>query len=264
MLLFLGSDVGVATGEAIHCASTADRTLTGHNNWRVTTKFLSCATLAQTSTKIKSVTDTSQLLPILAAYLALFLSIGFHEFSHVLSAYLQGDMTGKLLGRLTLNPLKHLDPFGTLMILVARIGWGKPAPFNPYNLRYRRWGPTLVALAGPASNIVLVMISGYALLLIGPHLPSTNLLIIFLQAAVVVNATLAIFNLLPVAPLDGSHVVAAIAGPQHPLTIFLQRYGPFLLLALVAASFFGGGILNSYIFGGSSLLLRALGLGRLF
>lgn len=204
---------------------------------------------------------SSDVLTTIAAYLALFLSIGVHEFAHVLSAYLQGDQTGKLLGRLTLNPLKHLDPIGSLMIVFARIGWGKPAPFNPYNLRYRRWGSSLVAIAGPISNIVLVAISGYTLLLIGPHIPENNLLLIFLQAMVIVNASLAVFNLLPVSPLDGSHIVAAIAGPQHPLTQFLQRYGMFLLLGLVIMSYAGGGLLNSYIFGGVRLLLRVLGLG---
>lgn len=209
------------------------------------------------------VTDSAHLLVVIAPYLALLLSIGFHEFSHVLAAYLQGDMTGKLMGRLTLNPLKHLDPLGTLMIFIARIGWGKPAPFNPYNLRYRRWGPSLVALAGPVSNIILVALSGYALLIIAPRLPGTNLLIIFLQAFVVVNAALAIFNLLPVSPLDGSHLVSSIAGPQHPVTIFLNRYGPFLLLAVIISGYFGGGLLNSYVFGGASLLLRLLGLGQL-
>jgi len=207
--------------------------------------------------------DSAQLLSIVAAYLALFLSIGIHEFSHVLSAYLQGDQTGKMMGRLTLNPLKHLDPLGSLMIIVARIGWGKPAPFNPYNLRFRRWGPSLVAIAGPISNIILVAIAGYSLLLIGSHLPSNNLLIVFLEAAVIVNASLAVFNLLPVAPLDGSHLLSAILGPQHPLTIFLQRYGSFLLLALVAMSYFGGGLLNAYVFGGVKIILHGLGLGRL-
>ncbi len=205
----------------------------------------------------------ADVLTAIAAYLALFLSIGVHEFAHVLSAYLQGDQTGKMLGRLTLNPLKHLDPIGSLMILVARIGWGKPAPFNPYNLRFRRWGSSLVAIAGPISNIVLVALGGYTLLLVGPHLPTTNLLVIFLQALVIVNASLAVFNLIPISPLDGSHILTAIAGPQHPLTQFLQRYGMFLLLALVAMSYFGGGLLNSYIFGGVKLVLRVLGLGSL-
>src|SRR5262245_11131390 len=112
----------------------------------------------------------------IVGFLALVVSIGFHEFAHVLSAYLQGDQTGKAMGRLTLNPFAHLDIFGTIAIVVAGIGWGKPAPFNPYNLRYRRWGPALVALAGPASNIILVVLAGYTLLAVGPNLGPGNLL----------------------------------------------------------------------------------------
>lgn len=207
---------------------------------------------------------SADILSLIAVYLALFLSIGIHEFAHVLSAYLQGDMTGKMLGRLTLNPIKHLDPIGSLMIVFAHIGWGKPAPFNPYNLRFRRWGPSLVAIAGPLSNIILVALAGYMLLALGHALPGNNLLVVFLEAMVVVNASLAVFNLLPVTPLDGSHLISAIAGPQHPITIWLHRYGPYVLLLLVAASFFGNGILSSYISGGAHLILRLLGLGNFF
>lgn len=207
----------------------------------------------------------SSILTFLVFFLALILSVGFHEFSHVLSAYLQGDQTGKNLGRLTLNPIRHLDPLGTLFMLMAAftnfgIGWGKPAPYNPYNLRYRRWGPALVAIAGPLSNIVMMTIAGYALLLIGRSLPNGNLLSIFLVQFVLINGSLALFNLLPISPLDGSHLLTAWLGVQHPLVIVLQRYGIFILLAVL---FFGGGFLTWYITGGVGLLLRLVGLGRL-
>lgn len=208
---------------------------------------------------------TSSLYTTLVFFLALILAVGFHEFSHVLSAYLQGDQTGKALGRLTLNPLRHLDPLGTVFMLLAAfthfgIGWGKPAPFNPYNLRYKRWGSALVALAGPFSNVVLMTIAGYALLLLSPQFPVGNLLIIFLSQVVLINASLAVFNLLPITPLDGSHLLSAWLGPNHPLVVVLQRYGIFALVLLLVV---GGGFLTWYLAGGVTILLHAVGLGRL-
>ncbi|MFH2136072.1 MAG: site-2 protease family protein, partial [Patescibacteria group bacterium] len=93
--------------------------------------------------------------PILffAIFVALVVSITFHEFCHVLAARLQGDTTGERMGRLTLNPLAHLDLWGTLAILFIGFGWGRPAPYNPYNLKNQKYGSVLVALAGPASNL---------------------------------------------------------------------------------------------------------------
>jgi Zn-dependent protease len=225
---------------------------------------MSCATIAQTLEKSKPVFTLLTLFTnpatFLVGFVALAISIGVHEFAHVLSAYLQGDMTGKSMGRLTLNPIKHLDLWGTIAIVVAGIGWGKPAPFNPYNLRFRRWGSVLVAIAGPISNIIVVLIAGYTLVVFGNTLPSGNLLLLFLQTLVILNAALAVFNLLPIMPLDGSHLLKAIFGPTNPLVMWLDRYGMFLLLGLLL---FGGNLLNTYIATGVSLLLRALGLGGL-
>lgn len=199
-------------------------------------------------------------LLFMAGFIALAVSIGVHEFSHVLSAYLQGDQTGKSLGRLTLNPIKHLDLWGTIAIVVAGIGWGKPAPYNPYNLRNRRWGPLLVAIAGPISNVIIATIAGYTLLVFGPDLATGNLLLVFLQTMVLLNAALAVFNLIPIAPLDGSHILSSIFGPENPVVRMLQQYGVFILLGLLIL---GGGILSTYIFGGVKLLLRLVGLGVL-
>lgn len=200
-------------------------------------------------------------LQFVVGFLALILSIGIHEFAHVLAAYLQGDQTGKSLGRLTLNPLAHLDLFGTLAIVVAGIGWGKPAPFNPYNLRYRRWGPALVALAGPASNLILVMAAGYTLLALGAQLGAGNLLFSFLRTLVMLNAALAVFNFLPVHPLDGSHLLRALTSPNNALVTFLDRYGVFILLGLI---FLFSGVLDAYLIGGIRLVFMLLGLGGAF
>jgi len=199
-------------------------------------------------------------LSFLVGLIALAVSIGVHEFSHVLSAYLQGDRTGQALGRLTLNPIKHLDPWGTVAIIFAGIGWGKPAPFNPYNLKNPKWGSALVAIAGPISNVIVVAITGYTLLLVGPHLAAGNLLLVFLQTMVILNAALAVFNLIPIVPLDGSYLLRAFLGPNNALVVTLERYGFIIVLALVLL---GGSILSLYISGGVNLIFRILGLGRL-
>jgi Zn-dependent protease len=195
-------------------------------------------------------------------FLALVLSITIHEFAHVLSAYLQGDQTGRLMGRLTLNPLKHLDPYGTIFMVLSMlagfgIGWGKPAPFNPNNLRNRRWGPFFVALAGPFSNIGLVALFGYTLRFLGPSLPDGNLLVTFLQVMTLINAGLAAFNLLPVPPLDGSRILGAVLGEYNPLVVTLNRYGFLILLVLIVIA---QPLLNVWVGGGIHLILRVLGL----
>ncbi|MBI2984319.1 MAG: site-2 protease family protein [Candidatus Kerfeldbacteria bacterium] len=200
-------------------------------------------------------------LRFVVGFLALAVSIGIHEFAHVLAADLQGDSTGRSLGRLTLNPLRHLDPLGTIAILIAGIGWGKPAPFNPYNLRFRRWGPALVAVAGPIANIVMLILAGYALVILQASLGNDNLLRLFLHTLVILNAALAVFNLIPVHPLDGSHLLRALLTPVNPLVQWVEQYGVYLLLGIL---FFGGAILNLYIVTGIRWLLTAVGLSGLF
>ncbi|MBU0732359.1 site-2 protease family protein [Patescibacteria group bacterium] len=176
--------------------------------------------------------------------LAVIFGITIHEFSHVLSAYWQGDNTGQAMGRLTLNPLKHLDPIGTVMIMFIGFGWGKPAPYNPYNLKYKKWGPALVSIAGPASNVISLLVFGIILKLIITYssLPADNLLIIFLFSLIQMNLILALFNLLPIPPLDGSKVLFTLIPVKHSNAImFMERYGMWMLLVVLI---FG----SSYLF----------------
>ena len=178
---------------------------------------------------------------------ALLLSITVHEFAHAWVATALGDPTPRRLGRLSLNPLVHLDPLGTVLMLMAvlggfGIGWGKPVPVNPYNLRTRPLaGMGIVAFAGPASNILLAGLAGMLLRAFG----GPEWVVSLLSAVVFVNLGLAIFNLLPVYPLDGYRIVLGILGSlrhaRAALSAWMQqeRWGPFALLGIV--------LLNSYI-----------------
>lgn len=168
--------------------------------------------------------------------LSVIYGITVHEFSHVYSAYLQGDNTGQANGRLTLNPIKHLDLFGTLAILFIGFGWGKPAPYNPYNLKYKKWGPALVSIAGPLSNFISVLAFAVILklILVFSGLPLDNLLIVFLTILIYINLLLGIFNLIPVPPLDGSKILFTLIPIKNPnIMIFFERYGMFIVLLLL-------------------------------
>jgi Zn-dependent protease len=181
--------------------------------------------------------------------LALIVSISIHEFVHAWSAYELGDPTARNQGRLTLNPLAHFDPIGALMILFMAfsgwgIGWGKPVPVNPYNLRVDpRIGMGLTSAAGPFSNLALAALFAIPLRL-GWSVP--GLLGQFLWVLVLTNVTLAIFNLIPLPPLDGFGVVQGVLAAfrtrwARDLGDTLDRlapYGPMLLLALLALGWF--------------------------
>lgn len=173
--------------------------------------------------------------------LAIAYGITVHEFSHVLAAKLQGDDTGERMGRLTLNPIAHIDPFGLLLLLFVGFGWGRPAPFNPYNLKYRKWGESLVAMAGPLSNLVSIIIFRIAIEFLAPTLGPANLLIQFLGFLVLINIVLLAFNLLPIPPLDGSKVLfALLPDTYHEFKTKLLANGPWILLMLIIADNFLG------------------------
>src|SRR4051812_6304647 len=140
------------------------------------------------------------------------LLVGFpvHEFSHALAAYRLGDSTAKYMGRLTLNPLAHLDPFGALLIFLVGFGWAKPTPYNPYNVRGGKTGEVIIAVAGPISNLVLAIAAAVPLRYIyatGMVVP--DILVNVLTTFVMLNVILAIFNLIPIPPLDGSKLLYA-------------------------------------------------------
>jgi len=157
---------------------------------------------------------------------AIIFALTIHEFFHAWTAFYLGDSTAKDQGRLTINPLAHLDPFGTLLLFIAGFGWGKPVPFNPYNLRNQKWGPALVALAGPASNFFMALIIGLSLrflTLTDPYL------FLFLSYFVWINLLLGIFNLMPIPPLDGSHILSVLFPALEYLKTSFQNNIFFLI-----------------------------------
>lgn len=164
-------------------------------------------------------------------------SITVHEVCHGYAAYLFGDPTAKMAGRLTFNPIKHIDPIGLLVLFVTRmIGWAKPVPVDPRYFKRPRQDMVWVSLAGPASNLVLAALTALVLRLIGPVLAPTPLypLVVMGQMMVVINVGLAIFNLIPIHPLDGSHIMEGLlpAGLAYSYSK-LQPYGFIILLLLI-------------------------------
>ncbi|MDP2593695.1 MAG: site-2 protease family protein [bacterium] len=173
--------------------------------------------------------------------IVLIFSVVIHEVSHGFAAEAQGDPTARLAGRLTLNPLPHLDIFGSLILpglLILSgspfvVGWAKPVPYNPYNLRNYKWGEMLVAAAGPASNILIGLVFGLLIRFSGTiGLPDSFVEIAIY--AVLINIVLAIFNMVPIPPLDGSKILFSLL-PAKYLYIRenLERYGFFILIIFI-------------------------------
>lgn len=183
-------------------------------------------------------------LAFIVVFGGIILAIGLHEAAHAYMADYLGDPTPRSLGRTTLNPLAHLDPLGTLVILVTGFfGWGKPAPFDPYNLKDPKRDTALIALAGPMSNIVIAII--ISLLIRLPGVPPQVVSILYF--VIRLNIGLALFNLIPVAPLDGSKVVGVFLSNEQ--AIKYQSYQNPLLLLLLILPIFGGSSIASLIVG---------------
>jgi len=172
-----------------------------------------------------------------AFVIAVIVGITFHEFSHAAVATLQGDQTARSQGRLTLNPLSHLDPLGSIALVLAGFGWGRPVPFSPMHLRSRRWGAALVGLAGPAANFVLALVSVIALRLLYSNALGgfqVDFRVRLLEMLVLLNVVLGVFNLLPIPPLDGSRLLSIFLPPSRQnIVYFLDQYGIFLLLGIL-------------------------------
>ena len=182
-----------------------------------------------------------------ALLVAIFLLLAFpiHEFSHAYAAYRLGDGTAKMYGRLSLNPVVHFDPMGGLLLVLTTFlggglifGWAKPTPVNPNNLRDRRNDEVLVALAGPASNLLMAVAGGIVYRILaasGLDLPGIAWYVI--ELFVTINIILALFNLIPVPPLDGSALLFRVVSPATAwqLRPMLAQYGSIFLLVVIFA-----------------------------
>lgn len=200
---------------------------------------------------------------------AALIAITFHEFAHGYVSYLQGDITPKLEGRLSLNPLKHLDLVGTLCLVFFHFGWAKPVQVDARQYKNKKLGMALVALAGPLMNFLLTFIglfaAGLILRFFGNSSGSVPLFLYqFFYYLAIINVGLGVFNLIPVPPLDGSKVVGAVL-PEHIYFGYMryERYGSLILMALLffgiltrPMSYVSGGIIN----GMWNVVTMALGL----
>ena len=177
----------------------------------------------------------------------LLMSVVIHEFAHGWMAFRLGDSTAKYHGLLTLNPIKHLDIWGSffvpLMLFIFSsgqmvFGWAKPVPYNPYNLRDQKYGSAKVAFAGPAANLLIAVVFGLCLRFVPISILTTTGLGQIFSLIVFLNILLAIFNLVPIPPLDGSKILFTFLPPSlDNLRVFLEQYGMFVLLFFIFFAF---------------------------
>ena len=176
---------------------------------------------------------SGRLAELLLGVPAVIWAISFHEFCHGYAALKLGDPTASVHGRLSLNPLNHFDLVGTLMLLIFGIGWAKPVPINPYNFKHPRRDTVIVSLAGCAGNILTAFVCA-RLMRFFPYLFRSYGMLLFIRAMLSCNIGLAAFNLLPIPPLDGSHILYVMLPPRFMSAwYFVERYGIFVIVLLV-------------------------------
>ena len=194
---------------------------------------------------------------IIWVILAFVVAITIHEAAHAWMADRLGDPTPRIQGRLSLNPLKHLDLYGTVIVPILLIlirspllfGWAKPVIFDPYNLKNQKRDTAFISLAGPASNLILATILAIALRLLSTPFSPINFFSELIRFAIQINVTLAVFNLIPVHPLDGGKILIGIlpSSEARQLDLFLQRYGLIILFMLIFPLFGGASLISLVI-----------------
>lgn len=205
---------------------------------------------------IDSYSGNSLLIVAAAFVIAILFSLTIHEFAHAFMAYKQGDLTAKAYGRLSLNPFAHIDPIGFIALLLLGFGWAKPVPVNPTKFRDYRKGMVLVSIAGVVINLILFLIFSFVTVLIVENFGSINIMTGFTLFICIlpsflmsINLSLAIFNLLPIRPLDGFNLVVALSKRRNSFLTFMERNGQFVLIFLLFT-----GLLERIIYTLSSLI----------
>lgn len=174
---------------------------------------------------------------ILLTLPAVIIGLTVHEYSHALAAYWLGDSTAKEQGRLSFNPLRHIDPFGMIFLIFAGFGWAKPVQFDPANLKNLRRDRALIALAGPVSNLLLGFLGGLVIRLLiipmgaGSGIPEIPSVMLFYF--VMINFGLFVFNILPLPPLDGSHIFLSGINLKPALEEKIRKYGALILFGII-------------------------------
>ncbi len=185
-------------------------------------------------------------MQIIYLIIALAVCISVHEASHAWVAYKLGDPTAKMAGRVSLNPMRHLDLMGTIMIFIAHFGWGKPVPFNYHNLKHPRRDTALIAIAGPLSNLI----TAFLIAILIKYLTMPFVLFEVLRSIYALSIVLFLFNLIPIAPLDGSKLIGLIV--PHSMENWYQRFlsqGPMYIILLIVFDRLIAGVTGFSFFG---------------
>ncbi len=183
------------------------------------------------------------LLSILLSVPGILIALSFHEWAHAFAAYKLGDPTARNLGRMTIDPLRHLDLFGTLMILLVGFGWAKPVPVNPRNFKKPKRDDIIVSLAGVITNFIIAFILTGIMLAILRFAPSlmSNIVYLMLFSAISINISIGIFNLLPIPPLDGYHLLRNALMRKNVNTLWkFEQYSQYFMIAILILSYSTG------------------------